>query len=98
MNNGNKERYSYPVVFRFDEDGISIEFPDLPGCYSAADTAKEAFINAEEALGLHLWGLEEDGDDIPMATRVEKIKKDEDSDMISLITVYMPPIRDSINR
>ena len=29
---------------------------------------KEAEKNAEEALGLHLWGMEEDNEEIPEAT------------------------------
>ena len=27
-----KDRYIYPAIFDYAEDGISIEFPDLPGC------------------------------------------------------------------
>ncbi|SHL17864.1 hypothetical protein SAMN05443507_1537, partial [Alicyclobacillus tolerans] len=26
-----KDRYIYPAIFHFAEDGISIEFPDFPG-------------------------------------------------------------------
>ena len=32
-----KTRYSYVAVFSYDEDGISIEFPDLPGCLPCAE-------------------------------------------------------------
>ena len=32
-----KDHYSYVSIFSYDEDGISIEFPDLPGCYPCAD-------------------------------------------------------------
>ena len=32
-----KDRYSYVAVFTYEEDGIVIEFPDLPGCYPCAD-------------------------------------------------------------
>ncbi len=55
-----KDRYSFIAVFDVAEDGISIEFPDLPGCLPCADTMEEALKNAHEALGLHLWGLEQD--------------------------------------
>ncbi len=37
-----KESYIFPVIFTFDDDGITIEFPDLPGCISYADTLDEA--------------------------------------------------------
>ena len=32
-----KDRYSYIALFEYAEDGINIEFPDLPGCYPCAD-------------------------------------------------------------
>ena len=31
-----KDKYSYLALFTYEEDGISIEFPDLPGCYPCA--------------------------------------------------------------
>ena len=46
-----KNYYAFPAFFYFDEDGISIEFPDLPGCLPCAQTQEEAFHNAKEALG-----------------------------------------------
>lgn len=33
-----KDTYIYPAVFDISNDGISIEFPDLPGCLPCADT------------------------------------------------------------
>lgn len=39
--------------------------PDLPGCFSAGDTAEEAFANAVEAIDAHCEMLAEDGQDIP---------------------------------
>lgn len=39
--------------------------PDLPGCFSAGDTAEEAFTNAVEAIEAHCEILAEDGLDIP---------------------------------
>ena len=45
--------------------GFSVYFPDLPGCVSYGDTLSEAQKNAQDALGLHLYGMEKDGDPIP---------------------------------
>ena len=44
-----KDRYSYVAVFSYEEDGISIEFPDLPGCLRCAekDNTEEALKNAK---------------------------------------------------
>jgi len=39
--------------------------PDLPGCFSAGDTAEDAFENAVEAINAHCEILAEDGMDIP---------------------------------
>lgn len=44
--------YAYPAYLYYGPDGISIEFPDLPGCLPCASTTEEAFRNAREALGL----------------------------------------------
>lgn len=57
-----KDRYAYVAIFSYEEDGISIEFPDLPGCYPCAgkDDTVAAIANAKEAMGLHMWGMEQD--------------------------------------
>ena len=33
-----KDCYVYPAIFPYSDDGISVEFPDLPGCLTCADT------------------------------------------------------------
>ena len=73
-----KDRYSYVAVFSYEEDGISIEFPDLPGCLPCAekDNTEEALKNAKEALGLHIWGMEQDGEEIPVPTPITSIHLD----------------------
>lgn len=40
--------------------------PDLPGCFSAGDSAEDAFVNAVEAIEAHCEILAEDGADIPV--------------------------------
>ena len=88
--------YIYPSIFSFDEDGISVEFPDLEGCFTCGDTTQEAITNAKEAMGLHLFGMEEDNETIPAPTDIKDIKL-EDNQSIVLIEVYMPIIREAIN-
>jgi len=41
--------------------------PDLPGCFSAGDTAEEAFANAVEAIEAHCELLVQDDLDLPLA-------------------------------
>lgn len=92
-----KNSYCFPAVFYFDDDGVSIEFPDLPGCLPCADTEEEAFRNAKEALGLHLYGLELDGDPIPAPSSVRDIRPDEGG-VVVMVEAFMPTVRDRINQ
>lgn len=90
-----KDKYIFPAIFDYAEDGISIEFPDLPGCLPCADTTEEALKNAKEALGLHLWGMETDGDPIPKPTAIEKLHP-ESNQVVVLVEVWMPGFREAI--
>ena len=69
-----KDTYIYPAVFDFADDGIGITFPDLPGCTSCAFSIEEAVHHAREAMGLHLYGMEEDNDPIPEPSDILSIK------------------------
>lgn len=91
-----KNLYVFPAFFYFDEDGISIEFPDLPGCLPCAHSQEEAFRNAKEALGLHLYGMEQDGDTIPEPTPVSKLAPDANG-VVVMLEVFMPAIRERLN-
>lgn len=85
--------YAYPAYLYYDEDGISVEFPDLPGCLPCGDTTEEALHNAKEAMGLHLYGMEQDGDEIPAPTPVRDLHPEEGG-IVTLVEVFMPSIRD----
>lgn len=91
-----KNIYVFPAFFYFDEDGIAIEFPDLPGCLPCAHSEEEAFRNAKEALGLHLYGMEQDNDVIPEPTPVSQLCPDEGG-VVVMVEVFMPTVRDRIN-
>ncbi|HHW36799.1 MAG TPA: type II toxin-antitoxin system HicB family antitoxin [Bacillales bacterium] len=90
-----KDRYIYPAIFDYADDGISIEFPDLPGCLPCSDSTEEAFKNAKEAMALHLYGMELDNDPIPTPTEINKIIKTENQAIV-LVEVWMPPYRNEI--
>lgn len=89
-----KDRYLYPAVFHYNYDGISVEFPDLPGCLTSATTAEEAVHMAKEALALHLFGLEEEGEAIPSPSALTSLINDPKVPSVILIDVWMPPFRD----
>lgn len=90
-----KDNYIYPAIFNYAEDGISITFPDLPGCLPCASSVDEAIRNAKEAMALHLYGMEEDNDLIPEPTAIDKIKL-KPNQAIVLVEVYMPVYRMAI--
>jgi len=91
-----KNTYVYPAIISMDDDGISVEFPDLPGCVSCADTTEEAAKNANEALRLHLWGLEKDNDNIPKPSDIKDLRL-EKNQIPLLVEVFMPPVRERLN-
>lgn len=88
-----KDTYIYPAIFEYGDNGISISFPDLPGCLPCAETTENAVANAKEAMQLHLYGMEEDSEDIPTPTPFQDIKT-EKGQMLVLIEVFMPPFRE----
>ncbi|HOH89471.1 MAG: type II toxin-antitoxin system HicB family antitoxin [Clostridia bacterium] len=88
-------RYIYPAIFSYAEDGISIIFPDFPGCLPCASDVDEAIHNAKEALALHLYGMKEDNDLIPEPTAIDKIKL-KPNQAIVLVEVHMPLYREAI--
>ncbi len=89
-------KYFYPAVFHYAEDGISISFPDIPGCLSCSETTEDAFNDAKEALGLHLWSMEQDKEIIPNPTPVNLLTLGP-NEILVLIEVFMPTIRDKLN-
>ena len=87
-----RDRYIFPAVFSYNSDGISVTFPDLPGCLTCGDTDDEAVQMANEALGLHLSSMEDDDESIPEPTRGDKIQL-EPNERIFLVDVWMPYAR-----
>lgn len=64
------KKITYLAVFEPNASGgFGVYFPDLPGCISIGDDFEQASRMAEEALGLHLWSMERDDDDIPAPTQ-----------------------------
>ena len=60
------ETYQYTVVIEPDEDAYHAFVPALPGCHTFGATVDEARANIIEAMGLHVEGMLEDGEPIPV--------------------------------
>jgi predicted RNase H-like HicB family nuclease len=68
---------NYIALIHKDADSdYGVSFPDLPGCVTAGVDLDDARRMAEEALGLHLEGMEEDGDPIPEPSSLEAVMAD----------------------
>ena len=52
-------KYYYGIVHKDAESAFGVTFPDLPGCFSAADTEEELLPNACDALDLWFEDAEE---------------------------------------
>ena len=93
-----KDRYAYIAIFTYEENGISIEFPDLPGCYPCADKddTEAALQNAKEALGLHILGMEQDEEPLPVPCTITDLSLSTGQIPV-LVEVFMPPVRERIN-
>ena len=70
---------------------IAVFFPDLGVATSGTDD-DDAFLSARELLGCIMYGLEEDGEEIPSPTPLQQIQT-EANERAVLIDAYMPTIR-----
>lgn len=66
----------YPAIFH-EEDGYWVEFPDLEGCQTYGSTLEETMQLAQEALGLYLATLIENGENIPAPSSIKDINTKE---------------------
>ena len=84
------------AIFETNEKpGISLYFPDFPGCVSCGDDFDHAVQMAKEALSLHIYGMEKDGEILPK--RTEKVLELDAGNMVVPITVYPDIVKDEIN-
>lgn len=67
----------YPAIFIPDRDGVTVEFPDLPGCVTQGDTLEEAFEMAEDAAAGWILSTIEDGENVPRPSPVGAVTTDE---------------------
>lgn len=91
--------YRYIALLDYEEDGVHVTFPDLPGCVSFGKDEAEAVKEAREALGLHLWGMEDDGDTPPAPSSIRTLTetvKPQSNETFFLVDAFMPVIREKM--
>ena len=90
-----QNKYIYPAIFDFDEDGITVTFPDLPGCITCGNNQEEALKNAKEVLELYMYSLEEDNETIPQPSNILDLEV-ENTQVVVLVDIWMVPVRDEM--
>ena len=92
------KKVTYLAVFEPGEDGYSVYFPDIPGCASYGETFEEARQAAADALGLHLYGMEKDGEPIPAPSEHPAVDPETAAGyLISPVTVFPSIIRNELD-
>jgi predicted RNase H-like HicB family nuclease len=91
-------KISYLAVFEPAQTGYSVYFPDLPGCVSYGEDFETAQKQAADALGLHIYGMEKDGDEIPTPSKILRVDpKTVAGYMVSPITVFPDLVRNELD-
>lgn len=86
------ERYFYPAVFTYEPgQEIAVVFPDLDVATSGVNE-DDALLSARELLGCVMFGLEEDGEQLPAPTPLSGVALEE-NERVVLVDVYMPSVR-----
>ena len=78
------------LIHKDPESDYGVSFPDLPGCVTAGVDLDDARRMAEEALALHLEGIEEDGEPVPEPSSLEAIMTDRPNREAVAILVRAP--------
>lgn len=91
-----KKSYTYLAVFHREADGrYSVSFPQLDGCFTEGNSFEDARSMAVEAMSLHLYGMEQDGEEIPDAKLDAEIET-RNGEIAVPITAWMTPFRDEM--
>lgn len=85
-------KLTYFAVLEPVETGYSVYFPDLPGCVSYGEDFEEAQKQAADALGLHIYGMEKDGDPIPEPSKVPQVDPETAAGYMVLPVTIFPDI------
>ena len=94
-------KLTYFAVFEPSESGgYGIYFPDLPGCTSFGGTYNEAERMAKEALGIHVYEMEKDGEELPASSQPDALDIYEETAkgyFVSGVTVYPELVKNQLD-
>lgn len=91
-------KLTYIGVFEPVKKGYSVYFPDILGCVSYGEDFEDAQKQAAEALALHLYGMEKDGEEIPSPSKTLQVNLETASGyMVSPVTVFPDLVRNELD-
>ena len=67
-------KYVYPTIFEDDDGKIGVTVPDIPHCHTFGDNMADAIEMAKDCIEMMLASYEDDGQAIPPASKINKIK------------------------
>lgn len=83
----------HAIVHKEDDSAWGVQFPDLPGCFSAADELDDVLANACEAVSLFL-----EGEKLPEPSPIESIRQLAAEDLAQGAFLLAVPYLSSYNR
>ena len=89
--------YRETAIFTYEEDGVHVVVPDLPGCVTFGKDEEKAARMAREVLALHLYGMEEDDEEIPRPSSLRALAEQErleNNEVFMLVEAFMPSFRE----
>ena len=88
------EKTTYFAVFEKTATGYSVYFPDVPGCVTCGDGFGHSMLMAQEVLGLHLYGMQKDGD--PLPPRTDRVPEPGSGGIVAAVTVFPALVKDEM--
>lgn len=88
----------YLVVIQKAKNNYAAYSPDVQGCIATGDTVEETLKNMQGALEMHLEGLTEMGDDLPISRGLSYYMQNsepiaEEMDLITTLQVSTPQLQ-----
>ncbi|HCL64411.1 MAG TPA: hypothetical protein DIC56_06090 [Rhizobium sp.] len=79
------------LIHKDADSDFGVSFPDFSGVVTAGTDLDDARRMAEEALGLHVEGMVEDGEAIPEPSSLEAIMNDPTNKDVRTVIVALRP-------
>ena len=90
-------KLTYYAVFEPGDNGCyGVFWPDMPGCVSMGDDIPHAERMAAEALGIHIYEMEKDGDTLPPAS-IPPFDEMPDGGIVVPITVFPDIVKNDLD-